>query len=51
MPEANRDDIRELILQTHRILYLIESDFIKIITIVHAKRNLDNFNPELWDIN
>jgi addiction module RelE/StbE family toxin len=41
VPEAeDRKDIRELIYQGYRIIYLLTSDLAEIITVVHGSRDL-----------
>ena len=41
VPEAiDRSDIRELIFQGYRIIYLVGSDEVKIVTVIHGSKNL-----------
>ena len=41
VPEASdRSDIRELIFQGYRIIYLVGSDEVKIVSVIHGSRNL-----------
>ena len=50
VPEAEkRNDIRELIHQGYRIIYLIESDRIFIITIIHGSRDLSAKENQAWN--
>lgn len=50
VPEAeNRNDVRELIHQGYRIIYLIESDRIFIITIIHGSRDLSAKENQAWN--
>ena len=39
VPEAQRDDMRELIYRGYRIMYLIRHDHLYIIAIVHGSRD------------
>jgi plasmid stabilization system protein ParE len=39
-PEFNSENIREIIVQNYRIIYHIFPDFIYILTVYHAARNL-----------
>ena len=49
VPEAeNRNDIRELIHQGYRIIYLIETDCISIIAIIHGSRDLSAEENKPW---
>ena len=50
VPEAGeRKDVRELIFQGYRIIYLIRINYIFIITIIHGSRNLSNIENQLWN--
>lgn len=41
VPEADqRDDIRELIVQGYRIVYLVADEKIQILTVIHGSRDL-----------
>jgi mRNA-degrading endonuclease RelE of RelBE toxin-antitoxin system len=49
VPEAEeRDDIRELIFQGYRIIYLIQSKNITIIAVIHGSRNLAGTEDKPW---
>lgn len=50
VPEAdNRDDVRELIVQGYRIIYLLQVEQLQILTVIHGSRNLgDEVKP--WDV-
>ena len=51
VPEAEgRDDIRELIYQGFRIIYLLKSDNVFIVTILHGSRNMAASELKPWDI-
>ena len=50
VPEAeNRSDVRELIHQGYRIIYLIESNRIFIVTIIHGSRDLSAKENQEWN--
>jgi len=50
VPEAdNRDDVRELIFQNYRIIYLIKSKCVYIVNVVHGSRELKRFKIKPWD--
>jgi addiction module RelE/StbE family toxin len=40
VPEMNRPSIRELIFQSYRIIYEVEGDLVRIVTIIHGSRIL-----------
>ncbi|MEQ8230108.1 MAG: type II toxin-antitoxin system RelE/ParE family toxin [Gammaproteobacteria bacterium] len=40
VPEARRDDIRELIFQDYRIVYRTQPDRVQVITVIHGSRML-----------
>lgn len=50
VPEANQNNIREIILRPYRIIYQIQENSIIIITIVHSARDLSNPKLKRWEI-
>ena len=40
VPEYKRKNIREILFETYRIIYLLEKDKITIVTVIHGKRDL-----------
>jgi len=40
-PEANRKDIRQLIVKNHRIIYRVESESVLILTVRHSRQLLE----------
>jgi len=50
VPEANRDDVRELVFQGYRIIYLTRPDHLYVITVVHGSRDLVGRQPKPWEI-
>ncbi len=51
VPEAGRNDIREVIVQHYRIIYWTLSDRrIDIIGVVHGSRDLSNPGNQPWDV-
>ena len=50
VPEAERNDVRELIFQGYRIIYRTESDRVQIATVIHGSRNLATKEIKPWDI-
>lgn len=52
VPEAERDDIREVIVQHYRIIYWIPSEQrIDIIGVVHGSRDLSDAGNQPWELN
>jgi len=50
VPEAEgRDDVRELIYQGYRIIYLTRPEWVFIVTIVHGSRNLAAKGVKPWN--
>ena len=47
VPEEERKDIRELIYRDYRIIYLLETDYVKILSVIHGTRDLSNVKH--WD--
>ena len=51
VPEAEgRDDVRELIYQGYRIIYLIRSNSVFIVTILHGSRDLAAKENKPWNV-
>ena len=51
VPEADhRDDVRELIVQGYRIIYLTLPEKIFIVTVIHSSRNLAGEEVKPWDV-
>lgn len=49
-PEADRDGAQELIFHAYRIIYLIETEEITILTVVHGSRDLGRRRPPPWEV-
>lgn len=50
VPEADdRDDVRELIVQGYRIIYLLQTEQLQILTVLHGSRNLAAKEAKPWD--
>jgi plasmid stabilization system protein ParE len=45
VPEIDREDIRELLIQRHRIIYRLLPDEVEILTVHHGARPLEGFEP------
>jgi len=50
VPEAEREDVRELIFHNYRIIYLARPDHLFIVTVLHASRDLAGQEPKPWDV-
>jgi len=50
VPEAENEAIRELLFQSYRIMYLVETDRILILTVLHGSREIGLIDPKPWDI-
>jgi len=51
VPEADCDDVRELIYQGYRIIYLVaRPEQVFIVTIIHGSRNLAGEEIKPWDV-
>lgn len=52
VPEAGeRKDVRELIFQGYRIIYLMGINNIFVITVIHGSRNLSDIGKQPWNNN
>lgn len=50
VPEAEQDDIREVIFQHYRIIYwIVSSNQIDILGVVHGSRDLSNPDNQPWN--
>lgn len=50
VPEAERDDVRELIFQNYRIIYLVKPDYLYIVAMVHGSRDLTRMESKPWEV-
>jgi toxin ParE1/3/4 len=51
VPEADeREDIRELIFQSYRVIYLVEANQVHILTVIHGRRDLGGQAAKPWEV-
>ena len=50
VPEADREDIRELLFQNYRIIYRIKAEQIYIVTVIHGSRDLAGQEKKPWEV-
>ena len=50
VPEAERKDVRELIFQNYRIIYLVKTDHLYIVAVIHGSRDLTRIEHKPWEI-
>lgn len=50
VPEAEQENIRELLFYNYRIMYRVETKRILILTVIHGARDLSQKKPKLWDV-
>jgi len=50
VPEAEEDNIRELLFYNYRIMCRVEAKRILILTIIHAARDLSQKKPKPWEV-
>ncbi|MCC7412732.1 MAG: type II toxin-antitoxin system RelE/ParE family toxin [Gammaproteobacteria bacterium] len=50
VPEADRDDVRELLFQNYRIIYLLRPDTLYVVTVVHGSRDLERRPIKPWEV-
>jgi toxin ParE1/3/4 len=46
IPEADDDNLREIIVQGYRIMYRFEADTVLILAVMHSRRDLSNPNNQ-----
>lgn len=49
VPEAERQDVRELLYKDYRIIYRIKPKQVDILTVVHGSRDLKRLKTKPWD--
>lgn len=50
VPEAEKENIRELLFYNYRIMYRMEPERILILAVIHGARNLSQKKPRPWDV-
>ena len=50
VPEADREDIRELLFQNYRVIYRIKPEYVYIVTVIHGSRDLVGQEKKPWEI-
>jgi plasmid stabilization system protein ParE len=50
VPEAEEENIRELLFQNYRIMYRTETQSILVLTVIHAARDISLKKPKPWDV-
>ena len=50
VPEAEQDHIRELLFRNYRIIYLIRSDHLSIVTVIHGNRDVMQWETKPWEM-
>ena len=50
VPEADREDVRELLFQNYRIIYQLKPEFIYIVAIIHGSRDLSQMDSKPWEV-
>lgn len=50
VPEADREDVREIIFGNYRILYRPLRDEVQILAVIHARRDLTGMKRKPWDV-
>ena len=50
VPEANDENVRELLFQHYRLIYRIEKECIEMLSVIHGARDLSSLEPAPWDL-
>ena len=50
VPEAEEEDIREILFSNYRIMYRMETECILILTIIHGARDLGAMEHKPWEV-
>lgn len=49
VPEAEDKNVRELIVRGYRIMYLVESDRVLVLAVMHGRRDLGGMEEKPWE--
>lgn len=49
VPEAQREDVRELIVEGHRLIYWTDGEHVTVLAVVHEKRDFQRLSPKPWE--
>jgi len=50
VPEAEHDDVRELLYKDYRIIYRVKPEQVDILTVLHGSRDLKRLRTKPWDV-
>ena len=50
VPEAEEENVRELLFHNYRIIYRVETDGILILTVIHGARDLSRKRYKPWEV-
>lgn len=50
VPEAEREDVREIIYQGYRVIYLIQAEVITVLAVFHGSRDLAGGELKPWEV-
>jgi addiction module RelE/StbE family toxin len=50
VPEAEEENIRELLFHNYRIIYRVQTRCILVLTVIHGARDLSHRRPKPWDV-
>jgi addiction module RelE/StbE family toxin len=50
VPEAEEENIREILFYSYRIIYRVETERILILAVIHGARDLSRKRPKPWDV-
>ena len=50
VPEAEEENVRELLFQNYRIMYRADPQHILVLTVIHAARDISQKEPKPWDV-
>lgn len=49
VPEAKRNDVREILVEDYRIFYLVNRHCLYVLGVIHGSRDLANAQARPWD--
>lgn len=48
-PEAQREDIRELVVDGYRLIYWTDGERVTVLAVVHGRRDFQQLKPKPWE--
>lgn len=50
IPEADDSSLREIVVQSYRVMYRLEPDRVLVLAVIHGSRDLDGTGKKPWEM-